>query len=249
MPSIFGGQPLQSGATASQQQQAPSIFAKQAEQPQQTSLFGKPFGQPQQLAQSIFSQQPAATSGFLKPAATQEQQQQQTSTLFGKPFGQPQQSTQSVFSQQPAGASSLFKPVATQNQQQQQSTTPAASNMQAQQGQQPLLSLFGTPASKPQLAQPSIFAPNTTQQQQSLPLQNQAQQTLQQTIPPGGSQPAYFDALLERGRKRNNAENDQPALGHLPGLHLGLSDISRRVRELGGVGTSGPQAKRVDSKA
>ena len=50
-------------------------------------------------------------------------------------------------------------------------------------------------------------------------------------------QPAYFDALLQRGKKRQTDENVNP-LGELPQLQLGLQDISRKVRNLGQGGPS-----------
>lgn len=54
------------------------------------------------------------------------------------------------------------------------------------------------------------------------------------------SQPAYFNSLLEKGKKRAPAADGGPAFGDLPSLQLSLEDIARRARELGGLG---PQDK------
>ena len=64
------------------------------------------------------------------------------------------------------------------------------------------------------------------------------------TIP----QPAYFDALLQRGRKRQTEEKIG-VLGDLPQLQLGLQDISRKVRNLGQGGPSAGLARGADARA
>ena len=61
--------------------------------------------------------------------------------------------------------------------------------------------------------------------------------------------PAYFSSLLERNRKRTREGDGIVGLGEIPSLQLGLGDIARKVRELGG---SGPQISGrggADSKA
>lgn len=47
--------------------------------------------------------------------------------------------------------------------------------------------------------------------------------------------PAYFNTLLERGRKRAHPSNGKPngRLGQIPGLSFGLDDIARRAQEIG----------------
>ena len=65
------------------------------------------------------------------------------------------------------------------------------------------------------------------------------------TAPP---QPAYFDALLQRGKKRQTEENVNP-FGELPQLQLGLQDISRKVRNLGQGGPSAGLARGADARA
>jgi nuclear pore complex protein Nup93 len=64
------------------------------------------------------------------------------------------------------------------------------------------------------------------------------------TIP----QPAYFDALLQRGRKRQTEEKIG-VVGDLPQLQLGLQDISRKVRNLGQGGPSAGLARGADARA
>ena len=61
-------------------------------------------------------------------------------------------------------------------------------------------------------------------------------------------QPAYFDALLQRGKKRQT-EDGVNACGELPQLQLGLQDISRKVRNLGQGGPSAGVAKGTDARA
>ena len=61
-------------------------------------------------------------------------------------------------------------------------------------------------------------------------------------------QPAYFDALLQRGKKRPTASSAN-GLGELPQLQLGLQDISRKVRNLGRGGPSSALARGADARA
>jgi nuclear pore complex protein Nup93 len=62
-------------------------------------------------------------------------------------------------------------------------------------------------------------------------------------------QAAYFDQILERGKKRNNQENGVGGLGDLPTLQLGLGDIARKVRNLGQGGPTAVKGKANDSRA
>lgn len=62
-------------------------------------------------------------------------------------------------------------------------------------------------------------------------------------------QPAYFENLLEKGRKRTHDADGGPGFRDLPGLQLGLGDIARRVRELGSAGPQSQGGKGPDSKA
>lgn len=81
----------------------------------------------------------------------------------------------------------------------------------------------------------------------SLGTQSQAQQQSGQPSllgqQPNGDQrpstkPAFFNSLLERGKKRPVSELGHNAgIGELPSLQLGLDDIRRKARELGTGGT------------
>ncbi|KAJ9649498.1 nuclear pore complex subunit [Coniosporium tulheliwenetii] len=84
----------------------------------------------------------------------------------------------------------------------------------------------------------SLFGGLGQQQQQ------QAEQTQQQQQPQNGpsAQAAYFDHLLERGKKRN-MQDGASVFGELPSLQLGLGDIARKVRNLGTGGPSAQAAK------
>ena len=84
--------------------------------------------------------------------------------------------------------------------------------------------------------------------------QNQGQsqqQDGQQNVPSDREgRPAYFDQLLERGKKRQNGDNGTNAFGELPSLQLGLGDIARKVRNLGQGGPSAsPKGRGVDGRA
>ena len=80
--------------------------------------------------------------------------------------------------------------------------------------------------------------------------QNQNQNQNQQlgSNEPAPANPAYFDQLLERGRKRQTEERITP-FGELPALELGLADISRKVRNLGQGGPSAGLTRGGDARA
>lgn len=63
------------------------------------------------------------------------------------------------------------------------------------------------------------------------------------------SQPAYFDNLLEKGRKRTRDADGGPGFRDLPSLQLGLGDIAKKVRELGSVGIQTQRDGTTDSSA
>jgi nuclear pore complex protein Nup93 len=86
-------------------------------------------------------------------------------------------------------------------------------------------SLFGGLASQP--TQPSV-----------------AQSQMAQSAP---NQSAYFDQMLERGKKRNVLENG--GFGDLPSLQLGLADIARKARNLGTGGPTAAEARAGDPRA
>ncbi|KAI9695263.1 MAG: hypothetical protein M1820_008782 [Bogoriella megaspora] len=62
------------------------------------------------------------------------------------------------------------------------------------------------------------------------------------------AQPAYFDHLLERGKKRTPAGDGESPLGGLPSLELGLDDIARKIRNIG-QGSPSAQARAGSSSA
>lgn len=94
------------------------------------------------------------------------------------------------------------------------------------------------PQNNPAANQPfgsSVFSSQQPQQQSQN--QNGQPQEASSQPPPGSAktpQPAYFDSLLEKGKKRARAVDGGPAFGELPNLQLRLEDIARRARELGG---------------
>ncbi|KAL8806945.1 MAG: hypothetical protein Q9200_004862 [Gallowayella weberi] len=201
---------------------------------------------------SIFSQ-PAPKSSIFgnqgsisgNPTSSQPQQSQSvpTTNIFANLQTQPQS---------PPAQNTLF-PNLGATQQNKPTQTSLFSNLATSQPQPQTSSVFGPP--KPPASQPttsSLFAPQPTsgafgasQQQQSQSTQNDQQPK----APARQSQPAYFDSLLEKGKKRARDPDGASGLGDLPGLQLGLSDIARRVREIGGVGTQTPADRAADSKA
>lgn len=114
----------------------------------------------------------------------------------------------------------------------QSAQTPSLFGQSQAQAQQPAqsTSLFGQSQAQPQ--QPA---------QSSLLGQPQAQVSTAQA--PGqastqGIQPAFFNSLLERGKKRPLSATVQSGnFEDVPSLQLGLDDIRRKARELGTPGT------------
>jgi nuclear pore complex protein Nup93 len=106
-------------------------------------------------------------------------------------------------------------------------------------------SIFGTTQPAPNA---SLFGnqPPTQQQplQSSIFGQDQAQMSSGKSLRPSGqtTQPAFFNSLLERGKKRPIASVGQGSnFEELPSLQLGLDDIRRKARELGSRGLNDPQ--------
>lgn len=192
---------------------------------------------------SLFGSTPTttqtATPSLFPPASTQPMQ---TAGLFGgtaqpaKPGGlfggmataQPQQAT--------AAAPSLFG-----------STTAAPAQTTGLFGGGGLKpanttgfggSLFASAQAAPQpAAAPQLFTS----------LGPQATQSVLASTQNAPSQSAYFDQMLERGKKRNILENG--GFGELPSLHLGLADIARKARNLGTGGPSAAEARAGDPRA
>ncbi|KAH1487352.1 hypothetical protein LV164_008259 [Aspergillus fumigatus] len=116
--------------------------------------------------------------------------------------------------------------------------------------------IFGTPSTTQAASNASLFGNQPPTQQQ--PLQSsifghdQAQMSSGQSSRPSGqtTQPAFFNSLLERGKKRPIASVGQGSnFKELPSLQLGLDDIRRKARELGSRGLNDPLHPASTSKA
>ncbi len=253
-PSLFSN--LQNTA-----QQQNNLFGQPQ---QQTNLFGQIQQQPAATS-NLFgtgnqAQPQSAPNLFQNLGNTQPQQQTNGSNLFanlGKTSqSQQQQGGPSLFAglgtaqaQQPqSGGSSLLGGVVTGQTQQQQpfgaslfgSTTSQTSQQQTNAG-----GLFGAASGTQQQQQPapqsagpsfgaSILSNNLGAQQQQL----QTQASDGQQVQPGAGvgHGAYFDNLLERGKKRHDVSSRNGHFAELPRLELGLGDIASKVRHLGGSG-------------
>ncbi|KAG8530068.1 uncharacterized protein KY384_005550 [Bacidia gigantensis] len=239
MSSAFGGQ--QSG----------SIFGGASLAPSQPAQTGGLFG-------STPSSQPAApgTGGGLfdrVTPATQSTSQPDTTagtggSLFDRttPATQSQQSS-SLFSNlgdqsKPASSGSIFDTSKPQNTTSSAPTSNLFSSLSS--APQQTSGLFGTinPPASSHPAGLSIFAPQQPQAQN----QNQSEQQAQNGAPAHRA-PGYFDNLIEKGKRRARDGEQGPGFQNLPNLQLGLGDISKRVRELGGAGSRG--RKEPDSRA
>lgn len=134
---------------------------------------------------------------------------------------------------------SLFPPVAATTQTQKPSLFGTENTAQPQPGAS-ARSLFAHLEGAPPIAGPQL----------QLPAFQQAQQAPTAQPVSTNSQPAYFDALLEKGRNRTNTGKMEGAgLQEIPSLQLGLPDISRQVRQLGGLRANTQQGNRTDTKA
>ncbi|RFU33591.1 hypothetical protein B7463_g2764, partial [Scytalidium lignicola] len=178
-----------------------------------------------------------------------------TSSLFGASSNQQQQ-------QQPQAGGGLFGSLGTASQPQQQQQTTGTGlfgglgSTSQPQAQQSGSGLFGglNPNSQPQQqASTSLFGgglgASTANQQQVQPVsqssllgstQIPSQSQSQQNGPSG----AYFDAILEKSRKRAHG-HEEGAAENLPSLQLGLGDLRQRIKRLG----PGVQERGVDGRA
>ncbi|KAI9802922.1 MAG: hypothetical protein M1825_002153 [Sarcosagium campestre] len=182
-------------------------------------------------ALSSTSAQPKASPFASLGASSSQQQRPGATTTSG--------SLPSLFISPPSGT----------NSQTQTTASPFASLNASTQPQQSTLFPTNAASNPPPLG--SLLGANSTQQNR--PSQNQTQiqpnqsQSVQQSAASTG--PAYFDSLLERSRKRQHEASQGNGLEELPSLHLGLGDISHRVRALGSGGTPTHVDKKVDTKA
>ena len=160
--------------------------------------------------------------------STQQGQQGQTGTLGG--LGASNQST----------SGGLFPPL-------------GGNRLGGLGGQQPQTSIgglsgtsLGAASTQNQPQQPPSSLGNwasTTEPSKGGSLFGQSQNPLQQSQRNGtGQSGAYFDAILEKSRKRVHAESSQD---DLPALQLGLGDLRQRMKKLG----AGLQDGAVDGKA
>lgn len=229
-PQVVADKAQPTGLFGSQtsQPQSTGLFGGQTSQPQSTGLFGSQTSQPQSTG--LFgsqTSQPQSTGLFgskpSQPGSTglfgNQPSQPQSTGLFGSQTAQPQRP-------------SLFAAAASTSQPQQPSLFAATNAPQPQvQAQAPASFLTTSPAMQPGLAQ-------AQQPQQDPPSQ-----------PSTNSQPAYFDSLLEKGRQRADGKNDDAGLEEIPSLQLGLSDISRQARQLGGLRANIQRGNKTDSSA
>jgi nuclear pore complex protein Nup93 len=71
--------------------------------------------------------------------------------------------------------------------------------------------------------------------------------SLSQNAQAAPNKSAYFDQMIERGKKRNVLENG--GFNDLPSLQLGLADIARKARNLGTGGPTAAEARAGDPRA
>ena len=204
---------------------------------------------------SLFGQSNPTSTLFtnLSPATSAQSHSAPTSSLFGGTSSQPQQSsgqTTSVFGtlgiSQPQTQPSLFSNLGGDQK----------PNLFGSSQPQQTSSLFGGAQNNAATTQPakiSLFGLQPQPQQQHNHLEQVPQAQQQQQLSPqsrGGqvtSQPAYFDNLLEKGRKRTRDADGGPGFRDIPSLQLGLGDIAKKVRELGSVGKHAHRGKVADA--
>ena len=199
-----------------------------------SSLFGNP--NPATSAQSQ-----AAPKNSLFGNNTQPQQPSaQSSNLFGSLGASQPQTQSSLFSNFGGDQKSNFLG----SSQPQQQTTTASSLFGGAQNNAAAthpatFSLFALQPQQLQKKDQSLHAVQGQQQQQQLGQQSRAGQVT--------SQPAYFNTLLEKGRKRTHDADGGPGLRDLPSLQLGLGDIAKKVKELGSASTISQRGRAADA--
>jgi len=174
-------------------------------------------------------QRPQLTLSGLAPASVSPSSTQRPS-LFPPTSSAPTQAFGSSLSPSaaPAQTSSLFS-----------GATLGGSLFEKRQQQAPALgnSLFGASATSSQQPAPGPLFAGMTQSTAADPRAAQ----------PAPTKSAYFDQMLERGKRRNAGADGQ--FGDLPSLQLGLGDIARKARNLGTGGPSATEAKLGDPRA
>jgi nuclear pore complex protein Nup93 len=107
----------------------------------------------------------------------------------------------------------------------------------------PTSSLFGQSQAQPQ-AQAQAQAQQQPSQSSILGQTQTGSGQAQGRVSTQATQPAFFNSLLERGKKRPLSATGQNGNGNfedVPSLQLGLDDIRRKARELGTSGNEDPQ--------
>lgn len=236
--SIFG---------SSQPQQTSNVFGSlNTLQPQQTgSVFGnlnisKPPSTPS-LFSNLGGQSTSQSTGSIFSTTTSSQPQQ------GEHFGSLRDNTAATSQSQQGGLFGSLGGTSLGVSQAQQGGLFGAlggTTTTTSQPQNPAYS-FGNlgrsmaTTSQPQQAGVSFADQTHTQQQSSQPVQSNGN-TLYS---------AYFNSLLEKNRKRDHAAvESESGFGEIPSLQLGLGDIAKKVRELGGAGVQN-LGRGTDSKA
>lgn len=236
MSNIFGQPPRQPIANPFAHLSNPTTAASQTPSIQTSSLFGNLSNPQPQLQQQ---NQPLQTSSvFASLGSAQPQQPQQGPSLFSnlgtsklpdKPLGggdEPSRQQQSTLG---GGGGGLF---GASQQASSQNPNPSIFAPQAQ-------NLLSGPQETQQQAQNVQILQGPEQQQNGASLNRLGK----------GSQPVYFNSLLEKGRKRAHDADGQPTFSDLPSLQLGLGDIAKKIRELGGAEAQKQRGNTVDSKA
>lgn len=220
MSSIFG---QSSDPPKSSFLTVPSSGTTSTSQPGQTSnIFGN-------LGGSATTSQPPQTNNLFGSLGTSKAEGTKTGGDLGSIFANLQPNNQ--------GASNPFANTASTS----APTLGATATTTAPFG----ASLFSNTANTSAPAGSSLFASQQPQQQ------GQATQPQQNNggLRTSTSQPAYFNSLLEKGKKRAHDTNGASSFAELPSLQLGLGDIARRARELHGTGQLAGRGGSTDSRA
>ena len=182
---------------------------------------------------SIFNQPKQPTSntfGALSstPASTSQSQAPATANIFGNlNTSQPaQQSSASDGQSKPTLSTSLFGDLG--------KSKPQESNTAAS-GTTGLLG--------------STLASNSQSTSQPFGLNAGAQNLTNSQTSNVENQSAYFNSLLERGKKRARGNDENPRFGQIPSIQLGLGDIAQRVKTLGSKGAPTKGFGSSDTKA